>query len=733
MKIRGNSIKIHPIFIFIIVFLFAVMTGKMVYVALNDVIDGKNIRELADSRTTNTEVIEATRGSIFDNQGNTLAQNINSYTIIAYLSSKRTTNPENQKHVTDFDGTAKALCSILAPSDDKCYDFIYGRLTQTGLYQTELGNYGKNITETTKQKIEKLDLPGIDFSKTFKRYYQNGNFASYIIGYAKKYTDEKTGDMELIGELGIEGFCDRYLKGTNGSITYQQDAYGYQMADKVYYETPAKDGYDIYLTLDKQIQIFLDDAVNKFKEYDPSWVTITVADAKTGAIIGSATDPSFDPNTMIFTSDTPNYNNPLTSYTYEPGSTMKTFSFMSAMEEGLYNGSELYQSGNIKVDDYTISDWNTTGWGAITYDTGFTYSSNVAAVNLVQKLGRQKLHDYYEKLGFGSKTGIELSNEYSGDISFEYASELASASYGQGITVTPIQMIQALTTLTNDGTMLKPYIIQKIVNHDTGEVEYEGKRTEVRKIYSTDTVSKITELMDRTVNGDDPAITGKYYHTDAVRVIGKTGTSNYTDETGKYVEGDRYVIRSFAGVFPKEDPEYIIYVAVKDFNGKSKPMGDIVKSLIESVAKYKNLDERESDKDDSKIVTLSNYYNKSLITVSNDLSNLGITPIIIGDGSTVTKTVPEKNTTISVNSKVFVITNGSNITMPDITNWSSKDVIDYCNIIGLKYETNGYGYVSSYSIPAGTVLTDINNLVLSVELTSIEPESLTDEVVSNGT
>ena len=293
-------------------------------------------------------------------------------------------------------------------------------------------------------------------------------------------------------------------------------------------------------------------------------------------------------------------------------------------------------------------------------------------------------------------------------------------------------MIQALTTITNDGTMLKPYIIQKIVNHDTGEVEYEGKRNEVRKIYSTDTVAKITDLMDKTVNSDDPNITGKYYHTDAVRVIGKTGTSNYTDETGKYVEGERYVIRSFAGVFPKEDPEYIIYVVVKDFNGKSKPMGDIVKSLIESISKYKNLDERESDKDDSKIITIPNYYNKSLTTVSNDLTNLGITPVIIGDGSTVTKTVPEKNTTISINSKLFIITNGTNITMPDITNWSSKDVIDFCNIAGLKYEMNGYGYVSSYSIPAGTILND-NSLVLTVNLTNIEPESLTDEVVSNGT
>lgn len=197
--------------------------------------------------------------------------------------------------------------------------------------------------------------------------------------------------------------------------------------------------------------------MDKLEEVGIDWATLTIADAKTGAIVGSASTPSFDPNKLNIS----DYNNPLVSYTYEPGSTMKIYSFMAAIDTGNYNGNDLYDSGNIVVDDYVISDWNRKGWGKISYDVGFTYSSNVAAVKLADKVGKEKLLDYYEKFGFGSKTGIELSNELSGKLDFFYKSELASASYGQGITTTPIQNIQALTSISNKGIVLKPYIVKK--------------------------------------------------------------------------------------------------------------------------------------------------------------------------------------------------------------------------------------------------------------------------------
>ena len=191
--------------------------------------------------------------------------------------------------------------------------------------------------------------------------------------------------------------------------------------------------------------------------------------------------------------------NPLVSYEYEPGSTMKIFSFSSAIEEKLYNGSEMYDSGSIKMSDGTvIKDFNKHGWGRITFDTGFAYSSNVAATLLSRKLKVEKLSNYYKKLGYGSKTGIELANEVDGKINFRYETELATASFGQGITVTPIQMLQALSVITNDGTALKPYIVDKIVDGD-GNITYEGKRTELNKVYSKETIDYIKKLVHNVV------------------------------------------------------------------------------------------------------------------------------------------------------------------------------------------------------------------------------------------
>lgn len=711
MKYTNNTIRINVIFIVCIVLLFGIFFAKLAYISLNDVVEGTDIAELAKNRSIATKTLTAKRGNIYDLNNEVLAENVNSYTLVAILSESRTIDERYPKHVVDKELTATELSKIL--KIDKAYIL---NLLNKDAYQTEFGPAGKGLTENVKREIEELSLPGIEFVKTTKRNYPNGDFASYVIGYAKIQND---GD--LMGELGIEAYCDRYLKGKDGTITYQRDAYGYQMADKESYVTPAQDGFDVFLTLDSNVQLLLNTAVDEFNDFDPSWVTLTVADAKTGSIIGSSTSPSFDLNKL----NIKYYTNPLTSYTYEPGSTMKIFSFMTAMEEGKYDGDALYQSGTRKIDEYTIKDWNKYGWGKISYDTGFTYSSNTAAVDLTygeKGVGRKVLRDYYSNLGFGSLTGIELSGELKGDIDFQYATEVASASYGQGITVTPIQMIQALSVLTNDGVVLKPYIIDKIVDPNTNKVVYSGKRTEVKKVYSTSTVKKIIELMDKTVNSSDKKVTGYGYHTDAVRLIGKTGTADYTGEDGKYNTGTYTNIRSFAGVFPKENPEYIIYVAVKDFHGSSNQMGNIVKKLVESVAKYRNFDERPSDLDPSKIVTIDNYVNKSVLSSVSRLNSKGVSSIVIGDGATVISQYPKRNTKTSQKSKVFLISNGSKITMPDIKGWSSAEFIDFCNIVGVKYELEGYGYVQDVNIPVGAILND--DITIKSTLKNLEPVSL---------
>lgn len=694
----NNAVKINKLLVIGIVLLFGIVIAKVIYVSLCTNIDGIDIKKFALSRTTGSKTLYASRGTIYDSSGEALAENINSYTVIAYLDSSRTKSDKNPQHVVDVENTVTQLAPIIGMDENR----LRSLLTRDA-YQVELGPEGRGISELVKEKIEELKLPGIDFIKTSKRYYPYGSFASYIIGYAKK-----NDDGDIVGEMGIESYFDEELSGENGYYKYQKDAYGYKIANTPVQEKKAKNGYNIELTIDSNIQMYLENAINDLvNNYSTDWVTVTVANAKTGAIVGSASNPTFDANKLNIT----NYNNPLVSYTYEPGSTMKIFSFASSIEEGLYNGNDTYNSGKIVVDDYEIKDWNDKGWGTITYDVGFTYSSNVAATLLAQKLGKEKLLDYYTDLGFGQKTGIELLGEMKGKVNFMYASELAAASYGQGITITPIQMIQALTCLTNGGTTLKPYVVNKITDQD-GKAIFISKREELKKVYKEETINKITDLMDLTVNGEDGLATGKVYHTDQVRLIGKTGTAQYISSDGTYTSGTKN-IRSFAGIFPKDNPEYIIYVAVKDLEGTSSAMGNITKSVVESIAKYKNLSERETNKDETKYITLKNYLNKDINEAKNNISSLGLNPIVIGDGNIVTYQYPQKNKNIIINSKVFLQTNSDKKIMIDISNWTKTEVVSLLNFMKVDYKINGTGKVVGFNIPVGSEINE--KLIINME------------------
>ena len=687
----NNAVKINKFLIFGIVLLFGLIIAKLIYVSASTNVDGIDIKKFALSRTTGSKILYASRGSIYDSSGEILAENVNSYTVIAYLDPNRTTNDDNPDHVVDVDGTVNALAPLIGMDQEKLRTLLTKKL-----YQVELGPEGRGISELLKEKIEKLNLPGIDFIKESKRYYPYGSFASYIIGYAKK---NDNGD--IVGEMGIESYFDQELSGENGYYKYQKDAYGYKIANTPVQEKKAKNGYNIELTIDSNIQMYLENAISDLvNNYSTDWVTITVANAKTGAIVGSASNPTFDANKLNIT----NYNSPLVSYTYEPGSTMKIFSFATSIEKGLYKGDDTYKSGKIIVDEYEIKDWNDTGWGTITYDVGFTYSSNVAATLLAQKIGKETLLDYYTDLGFGQKTGIELLGEMKGKVNFMYASELAAASYGQGITVTPIQMIQALTALTNNGTVLKPYVVQKITDHN-GKTIFNAKREEIKKVYSEETINKMIDLLDKTVNGDDGLVTGKVYQTDKVRLIGKTGTAQYTSETGQYTSGTKN-IRSFAGVFPKDDPQYIIYVAVKDLQGTSSVMGNMTKNIVESISKYKNLSERESNKDETKYTTIGNYFNKGVKDVVNELNNKSLTPIVLGDGDVIVDQYPYKNTNLIIGNKVYLKTNNNQNTMLDINGWSKTEVIMLMNFMGVEYSINGNGNVLSTNIVPGTLINE---------------------------
>lgn len=690
-KNKNATAKIFTLIFFLFIFVLILRLG---YLCLTGKVDGINLKSFANKRNTKKETLYALRGNIYDVNGDVLAQTINSYTIIAYLDESRSKDSKVPLHVVNKEDTAEKLATVLDMSKEQ----ILERLNKKA-YQVEFGSKGKGLTELQKEAIENLNLSGIDFITTHKRYYPNNNFLSYIIGYT---SSDENGNMK--GLMGIEKQYDEKMTGTNGFVKYQKDLNGYKFPNSNEIRKEKIDGNDVYLTIDSNVQMSLETAINKAQnESSANWIVAVVADAKTGKILGSATSPSFNPNTK----DIKNYLNPLVSYTYEPGSVMKTYSYMAAFENNPtwdpYNTN--CETGPYEIGDDTVRDWNKTGWGLIPYSRGYTLSSNTCVANMIKNyLSKQKLMDYYKKLGFGQKTNIDLPNEYTGKVKFKYDVEVVNAGFGQGITTTPIQQIKALTAISNNGVILNPYIVSKTVNSSTKEVTYKAVVKEGEKVASTETINKIKDLMYRVVNSDSSETTGSKYKMDGYDLIGKTGTAQIANpRTGKYYDGKYDYITSFSGMYPKDDPKVILYVAFqRSYNSNVLPQ--TVQTIVRDTAKYLGIFE-EAPEINKEVTTykLGSYKNKTTESVKQALDALGASYVIFGDGNKVISQYPNKNSKVSTKDKVFIFTNGT-ITMPDLTNYSVKEADVVLSKLGIKHTINASGYIGYQSVSAGTVI-----------------------------
>ena len=710
-------------FFFLCLFLLYLQFG---YLSLSNTIYGKDMDAFALTRNTVHRTIKATRGRIYDSNQNILALNVSSYTIIAHLEPSQVYMGDFYIKNSETDMVAEKLAPVLEVEVD-ILKTIFNRGKENHAYQIELGRAGKGLTELKKEEIEELGIAGIDFIESQKRYYPNGDFASYIIGYAKDREVEETDDngntstvIEIVGELGIESKFNDLLKGTDGYIEYQQDRYGYKIAGTKENSVDSIDGYDIYLTLDANIQRFIESAIKEAQSiYHPEWLMLTAMDATTGDILGTSATPSFDPNIR----DIVNYENPLISQPFEPGSTMKTYTYMCAMENGKYNGNETFESGRYQIGEDTINDWNEgRGWGMITLDKGYEYSSNVGIANLIERhLSRKELQECFKKYGFGEKTNIELSREQAGSLRFTYPIEVATAGFGQGITTTAIQQLQALTLISNNGKMLTPHIVSQIVNPNTGETYYEREVEESEQIIQTSTVTKIKELMYNTIHGRDAGSTGYMYDIEGFDIIGKTGTSQIFDnQTGGYLSGSNSYIFSFAGMYPNDNPEIVIYAAMKlPTWGGNAGLVYVTKSVIESIAKYKNMFSSEIDPIEQNSYFISSYYNKSVQSVVEELKQNYLDVIIVGNGDKVIRQSILEGTRTVAGDKIILLTNGNEYTMPALYGWSRKDVIHFFELCGIPYQIDGYGFAKEQSIPAGTILTKEMAVTVTLETSQV--------------
>ncbi|MFR5524553.1 MAG: peptidoglycan D,D-transpeptidase FtsI family protein, partial [[Clostridium] innocuum] len=428
---------------------------------------GMNVKEYKDGDIVQRVVLKARRGSILDRSGEVLAKDEDTYTVIAILSKTRKDIGNRPAYVQDIDKTAR----LLAPKLGLEEAFLRKKLEDArdlNMYQTEFGEKGKYLSNSVKESIAALKLPGIEFQSSVKRTYPNSVFASHLLGFAQ-YDEAK---KKISGQIGLEAALDQELSGTNGSKEYQKDADGNPLPGTEYTKDYAKDGDHVVLTLDRNVQQTLQSSLDKSVKKTSGGVRGwgIVMEVKTGKILGWASSPSFHLNSR---NDIKDYVDLPSDFLYEPGSVMKGITYAAAVDSGQYPYNKTFDSdvyhfvedskGNIhrtnNANDLTIYDAQQSKHGTISFDKGFVLSSNIGICELLANYMEPSTYkEYLEKFGFLKSVDTPYLNNKPGEMQFTYASEKLSTGFGQAINVNALQMAQAFSAIFNDGTMMRPYV-----------------------------------------------------------------------------------------------------------------------------------------------------------------------------------------------------------------------------------------------------------------------------------
>lgn len=694
--------------------LFFLLFTRMVTLQATGEVKGQELAAKAAAKYSKESVITANRGKIFDVNGQVIAEDTLSYRLIAIVNKEATTNSKKPRHVVDPDKTAKILAEYI-PMDEKK---IYQQLTRVKddgekPYQVEFGGAGRGLSHETMSKIKEENLPGILFVNDLKRYYPNGIFASHLIGFALK-EENKDRTFTTKGKMGLELTYNKELTGKDGKVEYETDAFSYLLPNSEKMVTPAENGDDIYLTLDKTIQSFLEEKMTEVeKEYNPEAMTAIIARPKTGEILAMSQRPTFNPDTRE--GDNMKWLNEAIEETIEPGSTMKTFTLASAIDTKVWDPNAYYPSGQYRVHDRVIKDYNRVGWGYISYLQGFQRSSNTAMAHLLKLIGEDEFFTYLDRFGFGKKTGIDLPNEASGKLLSNYPVERVTTTFGQGSTVTPIQLIQALTAIANDGKMMQPYVIDRIVDPSTGKTIKKHEPIVKGKPVSADTAKQVKEILASTLTAKDGSASD--FILDEYEVAGKTGTAQIPLGNGRYSWGSNEFLYSFLGMAPVDDPQLIMYVSIKRPKLKGEagsiPVSKVFNPVMLNSLKYLNVNPEDVKQvDDTKI---QDYTGQSAEAIQVELQNDGLQPIIVGGGGKIIDQNPKGPQKLVKGNFVFLKTAGD-VVLPDFTNWSLRNVLAFKALAELEQlEVVGEGFVDSQSISAGTVVSDRSPIVVKLK------------------
>lgn len=555
---------------------FVLFTSRFIYIVTIGKVGTENLNEKKDSLYQGSSIIKAKRGTIFDRNGLPIAKDATSYSLYAELSKDYIglNNVELFVHEKDHNAIAEILNKHASVPKEMTLEQLKPKKNKAGkeISYVEFGSEGKNLSLETKTEIEKelqeKKITGIYFNEHPDRMYPNGEFASYLIGYASPQKDKNGNTVSISGEegMGIEKAYDKVLKGEDGHKNYQRDSKGNEIPGTEIVEKKAKDGQDIYTTIDTNLQVRLEDAMSEVqKEAKPVNMTATLMNAKTGEILAASQRPTFDPQTKRGLYEEkgqpkPVWENLLIENPYEPGSTMKVFTMAAAIDSGNLNENETFQSGKIQVEDRVINDWNGgEGKGPMTYRQALAWSSNVGMIRLEQKMG-PTWQSYLQKFGFGKTTDSNLPNEKPGNIQDTSPVDTAMTSFGQAINVTNFQMMQGFSAIANDGKMMKPQYLKKVTTEDKKDKVYGPK--EVGQPVRPETANKVLDFMQDVVNDKVYGTGTGIYNIDGLNVSAKTGTAQIFDR-GLLLTGPTDYIYSVVQMAPTENPEYIMYVTMK--------------------------------------------------------------------------------------------------------------------------------------------------------------------------
>lgn len=670
-------------------FLFAV---RFSYIVIGGHVAGTSLAEKTKQLYQGSEVVKAKRGTIYDRNGVALAEDASSYSIKAILS-KTYTSGDKKLYVEEknFDKIAEILHKNLSIDKKDALNILEDGAKKE-LYQVEFGSYGKNISQETKQNIEadmkKEGVAGLYFVDHQARMYPNGVFSSHFIGYAVPDKDENG----LVGKLGLESAYNDILSGKDGKIIYQKDNFQNPLPGTVAEEEKAVDGQDIYTTLDSRLQSYLEtlmDQVNE--EYQPEELTAVLMKAKTGEILAMGQRPTFNPETMEgLTGKDAIWRNFLVQDSYEPGSTMKVFTTAAAIEEGEFNENETFQSGKIQVEDATINDHDFGEKGVLTMRQALSWSSNVGMVILEQRLGG-RWYNYLQKLGFGQSTHSGLDDEVNGALPTSNIVDRAMSAYGQAVGVTNFQMMKAFTSIANNGKMIQPRYISKVVDPQTGEER--TTQTEVLgQPFSKETTEKVREYMRDVVESENYGSAYGVYSVPGYNVSAKTGTAQIASDTGGYQTGDTAYLYSIVEMVPSEDPDYVLYLTMKHPKTYDRmALAKIANPLMKRAMDFKETEEDSDTETKTEKVSVADYRNLEADVAAADAQKSGLQPVVIGNGKKVQKQSTANGDQLISGEKLILYTGGDKL-MPDVTGWSKADIMKLGKILGIEVSFDGDGY-----------------------------------------